>query len=154
MGVAELSQRLVGGCDALLEVGHWLAREGISVDRCAFFPGGGTSRCADGLTTGGTPRDDVPRLELTARLTFGTRGADGVPWFALSDPPLASFGADGRGLNAPVALDPAPPDDLITELCRRLAAQVEEVIALDAMTMDPALKKKFFQTNTEKVFKL
>lgn len=31
---------------------------------------------------------------------------------------------------------------------------VEEVIALDAMNMDPATKKKFFQTNAEKVFKL
>jgi 2,3-dihydroxybenzoate decarboxylase len=31
---------------------------------------------------------------------------------------------------------------------------VEEVIALDAMDMAPALKKKFFQTNAEKVFKL
>ena len=31
---------------------------------------------------------------------------------------------------------------------------VEEVIALDAMKMDPALKKKFFQTNAEKVFNL
>jgi len=31
---------------------------------------------------------------------------------------------------------------------------VEEVIALDAMTMDPATKKKFFQTNAETVFKL
>ena len=31
---------------------------------------------------------------------------------------------------------------------------VEEVIALDAMTMDPATKKKFFQTNAEKVFNL
>lgn len=31
---------------------------------------------------------------------------------------------------------------------------VEEVVSLDAMKMDPALKKKFFQTNAEKVFKL
>jgi 2,3-dihydroxybenzoate decarboxylase len=31
---------------------------------------------------------------------------------------------------------------------------VEEVITLDAMKMDPATKKKFFQTNAEKVFKL
>ncbi|MEI9889244.1 MAG: amidohydrolase family protein [Caulobacteraceae bacterium] len=31
---------------------------------------------------------------------------------------------------------------------------VEEVVALDAMTMDPATKKKFFQTNAEKVFNL
>jgi 2,3-dihydroxybenzoate decarboxylase len=31
---------------------------------------------------------------------------------------------------------------------------VEEVIALDAMDMAPDLKKKFFQTNAEKVFNL
>jgi len=31
---------------------------------------------------------------------------------------------------------------------------VEEVITLDAMKMDPATKKKFFQTNAEKVFNL
>ncbi|MBP6852954.1 MAG: amidohydrolase [Rhodoferax sp.] len=31
---------------------------------------------------------------------------------------------------------------------------VDEVIALDAMTMDPLVKQKFFQTNAETVFKL
>ena len=31
---------------------------------------------------------------------------------------------------------------------------VEEVITLDAMDMDASAKKKFFQTNAEKVFKL
>jgi len=31
---------------------------------------------------------------------------------------------------------------------------VEEVVALDAMEMAPDLKKKFFQTNAEKVFNL
>jgi 2,3-dihydroxybenzoate decarboxylase len=31
---------------------------------------------------------------------------------------------------------------------------VEEVVALDAMDMAPALKKQFFQTNAERVFKL
>ena len=32
--------------------------------------------------------------------------------------------------------------------------EVDEVIALDAMDMDPALKKQFFQTNAEKAFRL
>jgi len=32
--------------------------------------------------------------------------------------------------------------------------EVDEVVALDAMDMDPALKKKFFQTNAEQLFKL
>lgn len=31
---------------------------------------------------------------------------------------------------------------------------VDEVIAMDAMPMDPAVKKQFFQTNAEKVFKI
>ena len=32
--------------------------------------------------------------------------------------------------------------------------EVDEVVALDAMDMDPALKKRFFQTNAEALFKL
>lgn len=85
-----------------------------------------------------TPRDDAPRLELTSRLAFATRNADGVPWFRLGDPPLSSFGAQGRGLNAAVALDPAPPEGLMTELCRRLAGQVESDAVLEFDDLVPA----------------
>jgi hypothetical protein len=50
--------------------------------------------------------------------------------FRVGDPPGETFGAEGRGLNAPVTLDPAPPPDLIDELCRRIAAKAESDGAL------------------------
>jgi ribosomal protein L29 len=66
--------------------------------------------------------DKLPGLELTTTIKAdpGARGH-----FRVSDPAGDTFGAEGRGLNAPVALDPSPGADLIEELCRKLAAQAE-----------------------------
>ncbi|MFI7588323.1 FtsK/SpoIIIE domain-containing protein [Spongisporangium articulatum] len=84
-------------------------------------------------------RDDVPRLELTTHLTLDERpGADGVPQFRVGDPPREVFGASGRGLNSPVAAEAPPPPDLVGELCRRLAAQVESDAALTFDDVVPA----------------
>lgn len=68
-----------------------------------------------------------PALERTTQLTAdpGARGH-----FRVGDPPGESFGADGRALNAPVTLDPAPPPGLVDELCRRVAAKAESDGAL------------------------
>ena len=45
----------------------------------------------------------------------------------VSDVPGQPFGAQGRGLNCPVQLDPAPPDTLVTAVCRRLAEHAGQV---------------------------
>jgi S-DNA-T family DNA segregation ATPase FtsK/SpoIIIE len=78
----------------------------------------------------------VPPLELTTRLTGEASGAHGH--FRVSDPPTEQFGAEGRGLNAPVTLDPSPPPDLIQELCRKIAAQAESDSALTFDDLVPA----------------
>jgi hypothetical protein len=39
----------------------------------------------------------------------------------VGDVPRTPLGGQGRGLNAPVLLDPAPPDDLVTSVCRSVA---------------------------------
>jgi S-DNA-T family DNA segregation ATPase FtsK/SpoIIIE len=85
--------------------------------------------------TAGSSWDKLPPLELTTRLTAdpGARGH-----FRVSDPARETFGADGRGLNAPVSLDPAPGGDLIEELCRRLAAKAAQDSALEFDDLVPA----------------
>ena len=79
--------------------------------------------------------DKHPALELTTQLTAdpGARGH-----FHVSDPPRIMFGAEERGLNAPVALDPAPPTDLVDELCRTIAARAESEGRLDFDDLVPA----------------
>ncbi|GAB6901437.1 FtsK/SpoIIIE domain-containing protein [Kineosporia succinea] len=66
--------------------------------------------------------DQAPPLERTTLVTSdpSSRGH-----FRVGDPPLESFGGEGRALNAAVSLDPAPPPGLIDELCRRVAAKAE-----------------------------
>jgi S-DNA-T family DNA segregation ATPase FtsK/SpoIIIE len=77
--------------------------------------------------TAGSSWEKLPSLELTT--TIKAEGSQGH--FRVSDPAREAFGAEGRGLNAPVTLDTAPADDLIQELCRRLAAQAESDSALE-----------------------
>lgn len=72
--------------------------------------------------------EKLPALELTTTLK-ADQGARGH--FHVSDPARETFGAEGRGLNTPVSLDPAPAGDLIEELCRKLAAQAESDSALE-----------------------
>ena len=79
--------------------------------------------------------DKLPELELTTMLTVDP-GAHGH--FRVSDPAGTTFGAEGRGLNAPVSLDPAPAGDLIEELCRKLATQAESDSALEFDDLVPA----------------
>nr|WP_269329601.1 FtsK/SpoIIIE domain-containing protein [Kineosporia babensis] len=62
--------------------------------------------------------------------------------FRISDPPGSSFGADGRGLNATVTLDPPPPAGLIEELCRQLVAKAESDSAL---SFDALVPKQLWQ---------
>ncbi len=57
----------------------------------------------------------VPPLENTVSITVAQ---DHV---RVGDVPGQPFGVAGRGLNCPVQLDPAPPDDLVGSVCRRLA---------------------------------
>lgn len=85
--------------------------------------------------TAGSSWDKLPALELTTTLTAdpGARGH-----FRVSDPAREAFGADGRGLNPPVTLDPAPAGDLIEELCRKVAAQAESDSALEFDDLVPA----------------
>ncbi len=60
-------------------------------------------------------------------------------YFHVADPPGHVLGADGRGLNCPVRLDPGPPEDLLAAVCRQVAGRaaqqrsvaVEEVVAGD-----------------------
>ncbi len=79
--------------------------------------------------------DRLPVLELTSRLTADPAIRGG---FRLSDPPREAFGAEERGLNAPVTLDPSPPVDLVDELCRNIAARTAAEIALDFEDLVPA----------------
>jgi DNA segregation ATPase FtsK/SpoIIIE, S-DNA-T family len=80
-------------------------------------------------------RDPRPPLERTTALTVdpGARGH-----FHVGDPPGETFGADGRGLNVPVALDPSPPVDLLDELCRRVAHRAESEGVLEFDDLVPA----------------
>jgi hypothetical protein len=77
--------------------------------------------------------DKRPPLELTTRLTSDTGTG-----FRVSDPPRDSFGAENRGLNAPVTLDPAPPADLVDELCRKIAKTTEVESSLEFDDLVPA----------------
>jgi DNA segregation ATPase FtsK/SpoIIIE, S-DNA-T family len=85
--------------------------------------------------TAGSSWEKRPDLELTTAITAdsGSRGH-----FKLGDPPKELFGADGRGLNTPVTLDPAPPAGLVDELCRRIASQVESEGELNFDDLLPA----------------
>ncbi|MCE0536822.1 hypothetical protein LWF15_15045 [Kineosporia rhizophila] len=80
-----------------------------------------------------------PGLERTTLITAdpAARGH-----FRVGDPPGETFGADGRALNAPVTLDPAPPPDLIEELCRRIATKTE---ADSALTFASLLPERLWQ---------
>jgi hypothetical protein len=68
-------------------------------------------------------REAAPRLESTTHIT--AQGAGRGVTFAVGDPPRETFGADGRGLNAPVTLDAAPPEGLVEELSRHIAQRAE-----------------------------
>jgi DNA segregation ATPase FtsK/SpoIIIE, S-DNA-T family len=85
--------------------------------------------------TAGSSWEKRPDLELTTTITVdsGSRGH-----FKIGDPPKELFGAEGRGLNTPVTLDPAPPAGLVDELCRRIASQVESEGVLDFDDLVPA----------------
>jgi S-DNA-T family DNA segregation ATPase FtsK/SpoIIIE len=90
---------------------------------------------ADYPPTSGLSWEKLPALELTTTIKAdpASRGH-----FRISDPARETFGADGRGLNAPVTLDPEPGADLIEELCRRLAAQAESDSSLEFDDLVPA----------------
>ncbi|GAA3617496.1 FtsK/SpoIIIE domain-containing protein [Kineosporia mesophila] len=64
------------------------------------------------------------------RTTMITADPSSHGHFRVGDPPLESFGAEGRALNATVTLDSPPPPGLIDELCRRVAAKAESDGAL------------------------
>jgi S-DNA-T family DNA segregation ATPase FtsK/SpoIIIE len=69
-------------------------------------------------------RERAPALELTTRITSRVSPSKAV-MYAVGDPPREAFGADGRGLNAPVVLDAAPSDGLVQELSRHIALRAE-----------------------------
>jgi DNA segregation ATPase FtsK/SpoIIIE, S-DNA-T family len=79
--------------------------------------------------------EKFPALELTTTLTAdpGSRGH-----FRVGDPAGGSFSAEGRGLNSPVTLDPAPAADLMEEVCRRVAARAQSEGALEFDHLVPA----------------
>jgi ribosomal protein L29 len=85
--------------------------------------------------TSGSSWEKLPALELTTNLTAdpGARGH-----FRVSDPARETFGAEDRGLNTPVTLDPAPPPDLVDELCRKVATRAESEGALTFDDLVPA----------------
>jgi hypothetical protein len=59
-------------------------------------------------------------------------------WAWIGDPPGAAFGADGRGLAAPVALDPDPASAVVAEVGRALGEQVRRDSALSFTDLIPA----------------
>lgn len=74
-----------------------------------------------GYPPGGSSWEQRPQLERSTVITTDP----GRGGFRVGDPFGETFGADGRGLNVPVALDPSPPIDLLDELCRRVALRAE-----------------------------
>jgi S-DNA-T family DNA segregation ATPase FtsK/SpoIIIE len=76
--------------------------------------------------------DRPPRLDHTTFLT-----ADGDT-FRISDPAgPEAFSRDGKGLGAPVTLDPAPVDGLIENVCRRIAGEARSQSAVDFSGLMP-----------------
>jgi S-DNA-T family DNA segregation ATPase FtsK/SpoIIIE len=69
-------------------------------------------------------REKAPPLELTTRITSRVSPSRTVT-YTVGDPPRETFGAEGRGLNAPVVLDVAPSDSLLEELSRHIAQRAE-----------------------------
>jgi DNA segregation ATPase FtsK/SpoIIIE, S-DNA-T family len=78
--------------------------------------------------------DNLPGLELTTTLTADPGGGH----FRVGDPARETFGVEGRGLNTPVTLDPAPPADLVEELCRVVAVRAESDGVLEFDDLVPA----------------
>ena len=77
--------------------------------------------------------EPAPRLERTMQLTDGHNG-----WFLASEPPgRYRFAVDGSGLPAPVALDPGPSEDLIIQVCRRVATSAGAARQTDFASLMP-----------------
>lgn len=83
----------------------------------------------------GSSWDRFPALELTTTITAdpGARGH-----FRVGDPALEAFGAEGRGLNCPVSLDPAPAAGLMEEICRQISTRAESDGKLEFDDLVPA----------------
>jgi DNA segregation ATPase FtsK/SpoIIIE, S-DNA-T family len=74
-----------------------------------------------------------PRLEHTTQLA-----AVGNGWFTASEPPgQYRLSGDGTGLAAPLLLDPGPADDLVAQVCRRLAASANVARQTDFASLMP-----------------
>lgn len=92
---------------------------------------------------GTAEHDAAPDLEMTARITADRTGAEAV--FHVADPPGDRFGTDGRGLNAPVRLDTAPPPSLVAELCRHVALRAESE---GALTFNDLVPERLWQESS------
>jgi hypothetical protein len=86
-------------------------------------PGAGVHIVLAGYPPPPSPGRNLPPLELATQIR-----ADGLG-FHVEDPPGEHFSDDGRGLNAPVTLDPAPSAALLETLTARIALQVRSETA-------------------------
>jgi S-DNA-T family DNA segregation ATPase FtsK/SpoIIIE len=88
-----------------------------------------------------TGREKAPPLELTTRITSRLPATRVSPsqavTYLVGDAPRDALGAEGRGLNAPVVLDEAPPDGLVEELSRHIAQRAESEGVLNFADLVP-----------------
>jgi S-DNA-T family DNA segregation ATPase FtsK/SpoIIIE len=88
-----------------------------------------------------TGREKAPPLEFTTRITSRVPATRVSPsqavTYLVGDAPREALGAEGRGLNSPVVLDPAPPDGLVEELSRHIAQRAESEGVLNFADLVP-----------------
>ncbi len=75
---------------------------------------------------------EPPALGTVTRVTVAG------PWAWVGDPAGTPYSADGRGLAAPVALDPAPAPAVVARIAREWGERVRQDTALDFADLIPA----------------